>query len=48
MRGDKTLVIKNGPSLLEVNLGLEICHFRFLASSHTLSPFLNGVNPHHP
>ena len=42
------LVIVNGPSLLEVNLGLEICHFRFQASNHTLSPFLNGVSPHCP
>ena len=48
MRGNKTLVNQNGPSLLEVNLGLEIHHFKFLASSHILSPFLNGVNPHHP
>ena len=41
-------VIVNGPSLLEANLGLEICHFRFQDSNHTLSPFLNGVNPYCP
>ena len=36
--GDKTFVMVNGPSHLGVNLGLIISHFRFLASSQTLSP----------
>ena len=41
--GDKTFVMVNGPSHLGANFGLEITHLRFLASSHTLSPSLNGV-----
>ena len=35
----------NSPSLLEVNFGLAIEHFRFLASSHTLSPLEKGLKP---
>ena len=41
--GDRTLVIVNGPSLLGVNFGLMMRCFKFLASSHTLSPSLNRV-----
>ena len=41
----RTLVIVKGPSLLEANLGLEMEHFRFLASNHTLSPFSKGLKP---
>ena len=43
--GDKTFVMVNGPSLLGVNLGLIMRHFRFLASSHTLFPFAKGLKP---
>ena len=43
--GDKTFVIVNGPSLLDVNFGLMIMHFRLLASSHTLSPLMKGLKP---
>ena len=42
---DKTLVIVNGPSLLGANFGLMMRRFRFLASSHTLSPLANGLKP---
>ena len=35
----------NGPSRLGVNFGLMIRHFRFLASSQTLSPLTKGLNP---
>ena len=41
--GDKTFVMVNGPSHLGANFGLEITHLRFLTSSDTLSPSLNGV-----
>ena len=43
--GDKTFVMVNGPSLLGANLGLIIRCFRFLVSSHTLSPFVKGLKP---
>ena len=42
--GDKTLVMVKGPSLLGVNFRLVMEHFRFCASSQTLSPFLKGTN----
>ena len=42
---ERTLVIVKGPSLLGVNFGLVMEHFRFLASNHTLSSFLKGVKP---
>ena len=45
MIGDKTLMIVKGPSRLGANLELVIEHLRFLASSQTLSPLVNGVNP---
>ena len=41
--GDRIFVIVKGPSCFGVNLGLMMRRFRFLASSHTLSPCLNGV-----
>ena len=37
-------MILKGPSLLAVNLGLTTFLLRFLASSHTLSPVIKGVN----
>ena len=43
-RRERTLVILKGPSLLAVNLGLTMFLLRFLASSHTLSPVMKGVN----
>ena len=43
--GDKTFVIVNGPSLLGVNFRLMMRHFRFLASSHTLSPLVKSLKP---
>ena len=43
MIGDRTLVMVKGPSLLGANLGLMICHLRFLASNQTLSPLDKGV-----
>ena len=43
--GDKTFVMVNGPFLLGVNFGLMISHFRFLASSHTLSPLAKDLKP---
>ena len=43
MIGDRTSVIAKGPSLLGANFGLVIFRFRFRASNHTLSPFLNAV-----
>ena len=45
MIGDRTLVMVNGPSLLGVNFGLMMRHFRFLASSHTLSSLMKGLKP---
>ena len=45
MIGDRTLTIVKGPSCLGANLGLVIEHFKFLASSQTLSPLAKGVNP---
>ncbi len=42
MIGDRTLVIVKGPSRLAANLGLATRRFRFLASSHTLSPLQKG------
>ena len=45
MIGDRTLTIVKGPSCLGVNFGLVIEHFKFLASSQTLSPLAKGVNP---
>ena len=35
----------NSPSLLGANFGLMIRCFRFLASSHTLSPLVKGLKP---
>ena len=32
-----------GPSRFRANFGLEMRHFKLLASSHTLSSSLNGV-----
>ena len=43
MIGDRISVIMKGSSLFGVNFGLATFHFRFRASNHTLSPFLNGV-----
>ena len=43
MIGDRTLVMVKGPSLFGANLGLVMEHFRFLASSQTLSPFSKGL-----
>jgi len=34
-----------GPSCFGANFGLATEHFRFLASSQTLSPLLKGVKP---
>ena len=42
---DRTLVIVKDPSLLGANFRLAMEHFRFLASNHTLSPFLKGLKP---
>ena len=42
--GDKTFVMTKGPSYLGANFGLVMEHFRFWASSQTLSFFLKGVN----
>ena len=38
-------MIVNGPSLLGVNFGLMMRCFRFLTSSHTLSPLVKGLKP---
>ena len=38
------MVILKGPSLFAANFGLTIFLLRFLASSHTLSPAMKGVN----
>ena len=43
MIGDRTLVMVKGPSRFGANFGLMMRCFKFLASSHTLSPSLNGV-----
>ena len=40
---DRTSLIMKGPSLLGVNFRLVTFRFRFRASNHTFSPFLNGV-----
>ena len=45
MIGDKTFVIVNGPSRLGAIFGLIVRHFRFLASSQTLSPLTKGLKP---
>ena len=45
MIGERTLVIMKNPSLLGANFELVIEHFKFLASNHTLSPFLKGLKP---
>ena len=37
-------MILKGPSLFVVNFGLMMFLLRFLASSHTLSPVMKGVN----
>ena len=37
-------MILKGPSLFAVNFGLMMFLLRFLASSHTLSPAIKGVN----
>ena len=42
---ERTLVIVKGPSLLGANFRLAMECFRFLASNHTLSPFLKGLKP---
>ena len=42
MIGDSTFVMVKGPSHLGANFGLSIDRLRFLASSQTLSPSLNG------
>ena len=42
---DRTLVIVKDPSLLGANFRLAMEHFRFLASNHTLSPFLKSLKP---
>ena len=42
--GDKILVMTKGRSCLGAIFGLVMEHFRFQASSQTLSPFLKGVN----
>ena len=42
MIGDRTFVIVKGPFHLGANFGLTMEHLRFLASSQTLSPSLNG------
>ena len=44
MIGDNTSVILKGPSRFCANFRLVTFHFRFLASSQTLSPLTNGVN----
>ena len=41
---DKTFSIVNGPSLLGENFRGRLGKWRFVASSQTLSPSLNGVN----
>ena len=43
MMGDRTLVMVKGPSRLGVNFRFTMDRLRFLASSYTLSPSLNGV-----
>ena len=43
--GDKTFVMVNSPSHLGANFGLITRHFRFLASSQTLSPLMKGLKP---
>ena len=43
MIGDRTSVMVKGPSLLGANFGLAMFRFRFRASNHTFSPFLNGM-----
>ena len=43
--GDKTFVIVNGPSRLGVNFRLVMRHFKFRASSQTLSPLAKGLKP---
>ena len=47
MIGDRTFVIVKGPSCFGVNFGLITEHLRFLASSQTLSPSLNGEKEWH-
>ena len=42
--GDRTSSIRKGPSLLGDIFLDQFGVFRFVASNHTLSPFLNGVN----
>ena len=42
---ERTLVIVKGSSPLGANFGLAMEHFRFLASNHTLSPFLKDLKP---
>ena len=37
-------MVLKGPSLFVVNFGLTMFPLRFLASSHTLSPVMIGVN----
>ena len=42
MIGDRTFVMVKSPSCLGANFGLATDRLRFLASSQTLSPSLNG------
>ena len=44
MIGDKTFMMTKGPSCFRANFGLAMEHFKFWASSQTLSPFLKDVN----
>ena len=43
MIGERTLMIVKSPSCFRVNFGLAMDRLRFLASSQTLSPLVNGV-----
>ena len=45
MRGDRTSSISKGPSHLGASFFVSYCNFRCFDSSHTLSPFLNGLAP---
>ena len=46
MIGDRTFVMVKGPSCFGVNFGLTMDRLRFLASSQTPSPSLNGEKEH--
>ena len=45
MIGKRTLMIVKGLSCFDMNFGLAIEHFKFLASNQTLLPLAKGVNP---